>query len=169
MDVFALLFRLQGRIGRAQYWLGICVSLALSALGYFINPPFAEFQDLTIALIAFAISLINLWICICIMAKRYHDRGKSAWWILFALIPIIGWIWSFIELGLLRGDEASNDYGADPTHSFNVAGDIETMRQQAGHKPPASAGVATNRAAAAMMRRPRSPYTDGRPVFGKRV
>jgi uncharacterized membrane protein YhaH (DUF805 family) len=164
MDVVALLFSLQGRIARASYWLGVCVSMALSALQYFISPPFGEVHDLTLALIAFAISLLNLWICICLMVKRYHDRGKSGWWFFFALIPIVGWIWSFIELGLLRGDEGSNDYGPDPVLGSNVAGDIATMRQQA-----AASGGAANPGAAAMMPRPRSPYTDGRPVFGKRV
>jgi hypothetical protein len=124
------------------------------AAAVFINPPFAEIQDLTLALIAFAIALLNLWISICIMAKRYHHRGKSAWWILIALIPIIGWIWSFIELGLLRGDEGSNDNGPDPSHSSNIANDIETMRNQTVTAASAGAGMPV---AAAMPRR-RSPY-----------
>jgi uncharacterized membrane protein YhaH (DUF805 family) len=34
MDVFALLFSLQGRIGRATYWLCVCVMLALSLLQF---------------------------------------------------------------------------------------------------------------------------------------
>jgi uncharacterized membrane protein YhaH (DUF805 family) len=164
MDIFALLFSLQGRIGRAKYWLGICVSLGLSMLEFLVNSPFEKTHDLTPALIGLAIALLNLWICICIMAKRYHDRGKSAWWILVAFIPIVGWIWSFIELGLLHGDEGSNDYGPDPTRSFDVADDIDAMRQQAA----ASIGVAAPATAAAVPQR-RAPYNDGRPVFGKRV
>jgi hypothetical protein len=110
-----------------------------------------------------------MWICLAVMAKRYHDRGKSAWWILIFLIPIVGGIWQWIELGLLRGDEGSNDYGPDPCHSFNVADDIEALRRQAGHTTVASAGSATQSVTVASKVQARSPYTDGRPVFGKRV
>jgi hypothetical protein len=98
------------------------------------------------------------------MAKRYHDRDKSAWWILICLLPIIGGIWQLIELGCLRGTEGSNDYGPDPAHSFNITDDIDALRRQAGHK----AGTVARPAAAAKPQM-RSPYADGRPVFGKRV
>lgn len=162
MDFFALLFGLQGRIGRANYWLGACVTIPLALLQFFVDPPFAEVHDLTRTLIALAIAVLNLWISVCIAGKRYHDRGKSAWWFLIVFIPIVGAIWQIIELGLLRGDEGSNDYGPDPAHSFNVTGDIETMRQQAGVG-------ATQPVPAALMSRRRSPYSDGRPVFGKRI
>ena len=168
MDVFALLFSLQGRIGRAAYWLGVCVTIPLALLQFFIDPPFAEAHDLTRTLISLAIAVLNLWISICIVGKRYHDRGKSAWWFLIVLIPIVGAIWQFIELGLLRGDEGSNDYGPDPAHSFNVAGDIDAMRHQASDMS-ATLDAAATPAAAAVTPRQRDPYNDGRPVFGKRV
>jgi uncharacterized membrane protein YhaH (DUF805 family) len=163
MDVFALFFSLQGRISRAKYWLGVCVTIPLVLLQFFIDPPFAKVHDLTPTLVALAIAVLNLWISVCVAGKRYHDRGKSAWWFLIVFIPIVGAIWQFIELGLLRGDEGSNDYGPDPLNGSNVAGDIETMRQQAA----ASVG-ATQPVAAAMPRR-RAPYNDGRAVFGKRI
>lgn len=168
MNFASLLFSMQGRIGRGQYWLGYCVLLAICLVAWMALFAGQDQQNLLLLLVPIALLPVSLWISICIMAKRYHDRGKSAWWILICLIPIIGGIWQFIELGLLRGDDGTNDYGADPAHSFNVAGDIEALRSQAGHGRTnnASRPVAVTVTAAPQ---PRSPYTDGRPVFGKRV
>ncbi len=43
--------------------------------------------------------------------RRYHDRNKSAWWLLLSLIPLVGGLWMFIELGFLKGTEGPNGYG----------------------------------------------------------
>lgn len=49
-------------------------------------------------------SLLVGWMNCAVWAKRWHDRGKSGWWTLIALIPFgIGWIWAMIELGFLEG------------------------------------------------------------------
>jgi len=120
MDLF---LSLNGRIGRQQFWIGfvglIIISLILqfimSALGFStqIDPVTAQIPDgFWIGVLAPLI--ITLWPSICIYGKRYHDRNKSAWWIMIAFIPIIGFIWMIIELGFLKGTEGSNDYGDDP-------------------------------------------------------
>jgi uncharacterized membrane protein YhaH (DUF805 family) len=171
MNMLALLFSFSGRIGRGQYWLGYFVQLALAALSWMCLLTGQANGNILLMLVPIVLLIPVLWMALAVMAKRYHDRDKSAWWILIAFIPIIGGIWQLIELGLLRGTDGTNQYGPDPAHKFNVAEDIETMRRQAGHMP-ALAGVASNHAkpvAAANAPRPRSPYTDGRPVFGKRV
>ncbi len=59
-------------------------------------------------------SLLLLWPRLAIGVKRCHDRDKSGWWLLLACIPIIGWIWLFIEFGLLDGTPGSNKYGPSP-------------------------------------------------------
>ena len=46
--------------------------------------------------------------------KRLHDTDKSAWRLLIVLIPVIGPIWAFIELGCRGGTKGSNRYGEDP-------------------------------------------------------
>jgi uncharacterized membrane protein YhaH (DUF805 family) len=57
--------------------------------------------------------LITLWPSLALYAKRWHDRGKSGWWSLIMLIPIIGGIWMLIELGFLRGTDGPNRFGND--------------------------------------------------------
>jgi uncharacterized membrane protein YhaH (DUF805 family) len=167
MSMLALLFSFSGRIGRAQFWMGYVIQIAMSVVGYVLLL-YGEANENLLALVAAIIVFLPIiWIGLAVMAKRYHDRDKSAWWILIGLIPIVGGIWQLIELGLLKGSEGTNDYGPDPTHSFNVASDIENLRRQAGHK--AAAGAIAEPVAAVAGQRPRSPYTDGRPVFGRRV
>jgi uncharacterized membrane protein YhaH (DUF805 family) len=56
-----------------------------------------------------------VWTSLALGIKRYHDLNKSGWWILIGLIPIIGPIWQFVELGFLRGSRGPNRFGDDPT------------------------------------------------------
>jgi uncharacterized membrane protein YhaH (DUF805 family) len=126
----------QGRIGRGAYWLGY---LALGVLQvvviYFLlklsNGTFAQLaqleghthdlppamlQDLMmhVGLPVLIISLLFLYPFYALQTKRWHDRGKSGWWSLIVLVPIIGGFWAFIELALLGGDESENYYGDVP-------------------------------------------------------
>ena len=45
--------------------------------------------------------------------RRLHDVGKSGWWILLILIPLIGAIVLLIWM-IGKGTEGENKYGADP-------------------------------------------------------
>ena len=56
-----------------------------------------------------------LWISLANYVKRWHDVGKSGWWVLICLIPCIGPLWQFVELGFSRGTYGPNHYGPDPT------------------------------------------------------
>jgi uncharacterized membrane protein YhaH (DUF805 family) len=171
MNILSLMFSFSGRIGRAQFWLGYGIQIAMLVFGYICLLYGEQYQNILALAASLLVFLPSIWVGLAIMAKRYHDRDKSAWWILICLIPIIGGIWQLVELGCLRGTDGSNDYGPDPCHSFNVAGDIEALRSQAGHRNTVSAGADARPGpgAAALAPQMRSPYTDGRPVFGKRV
>lgn len=169
MYILSLLFSFSGRISRSQFWLGYGIQVAAIVFGYICLLYGLQNENILALLGSLIVFLPLMWVSICIMAKRYHDRDKSAWWILIALIPIVGGIWQLVELGLLRGTDGSNDYGPDPSHSFNVADDIESLRRQAGQKAVATASAFSQPVAVSAALPSRSPYTDGRPVFGKRV
>ena len=55
-----------------------------------------------------------LWCSIAIGAKRCHDRGRSGWYQLIGLIPLLGALWLFVDLGLLKGNAGENRFGPDP-------------------------------------------------------
>ena len=122
-----------GRIGRLAYWLGYLGLgvLQMAAIFLLLKLSNGTFQQLAslhsdtdtlppgmlqsllmhVGLPVMIISLLFLYPSYAIATKRWHDRGKSGWWSLIVLVPIIGGIWAFIELAVLGGDEGDNDYG----------------------------------------------------------
>jgi hypothetical protein len=50
---------------------------------------------------------------LAVTVRRLHDTGRSGWWILINLIPVIGNIWVLV-LTLLKGRQGSNRYGLAP-------------------------------------------------------
>ena len=113
MDYQTLFLSAQGRLNRKAYWIGAVIifvaDVILTLLGLaareHIGILYWIFTLLTIALI---------YPGLCIAIKRFHDRDKSGWWVLIALIPLIGAIWYIIEVGFLPGTKGSNQYGPDP-------------------------------------------------------
>ena len=55
------------------------------------------------------VSLYGLAVCV----RRLHDIGKSGWWVLIGLVPVIGGIWLLV-LMCLDGEPKENQWGANP-------------------------------------------------------
>lgn len=104
-----LLWRLDGRVGRGAWWLwGVVLPLGLGLYFTAVLRIAGVPADGT----EVAVNLLLLWPTIAVSVKRWHDRGKSGWWVLLALVPWVGWLWVLIENGLLRGGDGPNRYGA---------------------------------------------------------
>lgn len=107
----------QGRIGRGMWWVTGVVQLLLiaMAIGYVAAVDAAEdprtgWQGP----VFFLIVMIFAWIGLCANIKRYHDRGKSGFWVLISFVPMIGPLWMLIELGFLPGTDGDNAFGPPP-------------------------------------------------------
>lgn len=115
-----------GRIPRRTYWLWAIVS---GLVFYAIFIPVMLFttpaetgsssepagMSPVAAIVLLVLYVPMVWIGLALQIKRWHDRGKSGWWCLIGLIPIVGAIWAFVEVGCLRGTAGPNEYGEDPT------------------------------------------------------
>jgi uncharacterized membrane protein YhaH (DUF805 family) len=120
----SLLFSFQGRINRAKFWLVHVAMWVLVAIVFSVilgsaamsSDPQAALQSVGAVggLILLVVYILALWIGLAIAAKRWHDRNKSAWWILIVFVPVVGPLWYLIECGFLKGTTGANKFGADP-------------------------------------------------------
>ena len=131
MDWKYLFTSFEGRINRKPFWLSLLALVIIEwivviVLGLVfgtsmmggLDPNMAPDEAAALAMKAmipiWIVLLLFLYPSLAVYTKRWHDRGKSGWWTLIGLVPIIGGIWLLVELGFLRGTEGPNQYGNDP-------------------------------------------------------
>jgi uncharacterized membrane protein YhaH (DUF805 family) len=163
--MFALIFSPSGRIGRGQWWIA---QIAVLTLVFIVVVLIGMLQGATeksqtadvllLAIGLLTLSLTLMWMTFCLTVKRYHDRGKSAWWYLIQFIPIIGGIWALVELGFCSGDDCDNEYGDGP--DLNIGDDLKALREMGSQSIPVPVTSAHRPAP--------TPRTGGPVVFGKR-
>lgn len=103
-----------GRARRKEYWMfflfNFLVSFALGFVLGVIGSP--EAAGPVNALYSLAALLPGLGVA----CRRLHDTGRSAWWFLIVLVPIVG---SIVFLVFMCSDSqpGSNEYGPNPKAS----------------------------------------------------
>jgi uncharacterized membrane protein YhaH (DUF805 family) len=134
---FRQFFNFSGRVTRLTWWMGhfgsfIALGVTMLVIStVFAGDPLSRTGEAGLAssdeigpfgLIVFSIAVLAyLWFNLSLNAKRWHDRDKSAWWMLISLIPLIG-IWALIENGFLRGTQGPNRFGPDPLAEAPIRG-----------------------------------------------
>ncbi|MBT4882258.1 MAG: DUF805 domain-containing protein [Flavobacteriales bacterium] len=108
-----------GRARRKEYWMFaliymivIIIAMVLDGalglgfdMGYGVTAPYGWIYSI-VALV----HLIPAW---GVLVRRLHDVGKSGWFMLISLVPIIGGIWLLV-LVCTDGDSSENAYGPSP-------------------------------------------------------
>lgn len=107
-----LFFSLQGRIPRSAYWIGSLIVLLAYITAVILAITFIK-DNQTLQLVNAVLNLPLLWTSVALQVKRWHDRDKSGWWFFLSFVPIIGALWTFIELGFFRGTYGPNSYGGE--------------------------------------------------------
>ncbi|MEQ8966603.1 MAG: DUF805 domain-containing protein [Azospirillaceae bacterium] len=95
-----------GRIGRLTWWLGVAI---LYLAGLILYALFGGG-----GIVPFVLNILLLVAGLMLHIKRFHDRGKSGWWVLILFVPVIGVIWAIVDLGILQGDGGPNRFGELP-------------------------------------------------------
>ena len=104
-------FGFSGRARRKEYWMFALVNFFVS-IGLTIVEIIGGIDPLLTGVYALAIFIPSL----AVTFRRLHDIGKSGWWILIGLIPIIGFIVLLI-FACLDSEATSNKYGPNPKYS----------------------------------------------------
>ena len=96
----------RGRASRSEYWYMQLVSVFISLIDSAINS--ATFTNLLgVAYLAVIIPSLAVGV------RRLHDVGKSAWSLLWVLLPIVGWIILLVAY-VTESKAEDNVYGPGP-------------------------------------------------------
>jgi uncharacterized membrane protein YhaH (DUF805 family) len=103
-----------GRSRRKEYWLFVLFNMIISFVLTFIDAFTGTLNpELGLGLLSGIYSLAVLIPSIAVGFRRLHDTGRSAWWFLLFLLPLIGLIVILIFL-LQDSKEEENKYGVSP-------------------------------------------------------
>lgn len=101
-----------GRAQRKEYWMfvlfNVLIIIALQIIETMVGLNVGD-TGIISTLYALAVVLPSL----AVGVRRLHDTGKSGWWILLSLIPILGAIVLIIFL-VIDSQPGDNKYGPNP-------------------------------------------------------
>jgi uncharacterized membrane protein YhaH (DUF805 family) len=109
-----------GRATRRDYWI--------FQLFYFLIGLVLSMVDMEMGLYSwelkagplsgvFGAAILIPWVAIAV--RRMHDSGHSGWWVLLALIPLLGTLPYFIFM--LLGSDGDNEYGPRPAMTLDAS------------------------------------------------
>ncbi len=97
-----------GRARRTEYWMFVLFNLIISAVIGVIDRSVLGSNALGIIY-----SLAVLIPSLAVSVRRLHDTGRSGWWLLIGLVPILGWI-VLLVFAVQDSQPGANQYGPNP-------------------------------------------------------
>lgn len=97
-----------GRARRPEYWYFVLFSFVASLILSIVDATMFGLEGLSPLSTLFSLAILVP--SLAVGARRLHDIGRSGWWQLIILIPLIGFIVLIVFLAT-RGDEEANKYG----------------------------------------------------------
>ena len=101
-----------GRAKRAEYWYFVLFSTIASIILTILDAIFGTLSPSGTGLLSGIYSLAVFIPALAVGARRLHDIGKSGWWQLIVLIPIIGVI--LLIVWFATDSKENNQYGKNP-------------------------------------------------------
>ena len=118
MGVLRKYAEFSGRARRREYWtfalISFLIGCALGVIGALVHG---------LAFLSWVYSLAVLVPSIAVSVRRLHDTGRSGWWLLIGLIPLIGLIVLIVFLAT-DGEPGDNEYGPNPKSSVVEAAPV---------------------------------------------
>lgn len=114
LDVLTRYAEFSGRARRKEFWLFAVVNFLVTLVFGFIDLALGLVsEEAGIGLLSGLYSLAVLIPYLAVTVRRLHDTGRTGWWLLIGLIPLLGPI-VLLVLMLLDSDPAENRYGPPP-------------------------------------------------------
>jgi uncharacterized membrane protein YhaH (DUF805 family) len=106
-----------GRARRKEYWMfalvNTLVMIGLAVVGGVFGDE-AGLGGLVLYLLYVAATLIP---GLAVSVRRLHDTGRSGWWLLISVVPIVGPI-VLLVFTVQDGEPGDNVFGANPKGSY---------------------------------------------------
>ena len=109
-----------GRARRKEYWYFVLFNIIISIVLLVIDGIAGTIDAETgIGLLDSIYTLAIFIPSIAVGVRRLHDIGRTGWWLLILLIPLIGFIVIIIFL-LQDSTPCENEYGANPKEATDI-------------------------------------------------
>lgn len=109
VDVLKNYVGFSGRARRQEFWMftlfNAIALIVLVIVGALID------TQILYSIYVLAIFLPSL----AVTFRRLHDTGRSGWWVLLGIIPLVGFI-VLLVFTATEGQAGANEYGPDPKH-----------------------------------------------------
>ena len=109
VDVLKKYAVFSGRARRTEYWMFTLINCIVGfGLGFLL-----AFAGIIGTVLGYVYSLAVLLPSLAVGARRLHDTGRSGWWLLIGLIPLIGTIILLMYL-VQDSQPGENQHGPNP-------------------------------------------------------
>jgi len=120
LDAWKNYVNFQGRARRKAFWMFVLFNLiAIFALN-FVEGAIGLRGEGDYGILSGLYSLAVLLPALGLAVRRLHDTGRSGWWILIGLVPLIGGI-ILLVFYVLDSQPGTNQYGPNPKESVPPA------------------------------------------------
>jgi uncharacterized membrane protein YhaH (DUF805 family) len=111
----------RGRARRREYWTFLAVYVPLYAALLLLDLVTGSFDmESQMGTLTGLYVLATIVPGTAVAVRRLHDTGRSGWWLLIGLVPLLGAIVLLYFL-VQEGAAGDNPYGADPKGGVGVA------------------------------------------------
>ena len=103
-----------GRARRREYWFFFLFYLLIYFALSILDSLFGAFDHKQgVGLLSGVFALGMLIPSLAVGVRRLHDVGRSGWWLLISLVPLVGLL-VLLAFALKDGDRGPNAYGPSP-------------------------------------------------------
>jgi uncharacterized membrane protein YhaH (DUF805 family) len=102
-----------GRAARSEYWYWVLFVVPLFIVAWLIDMTVFGFNTTGVNPISVIATLATFLPGLAVSIRRLHDIDRSGWWVLLALVPIVGGI-VLLVWACMRGTVGPNRFGPDP-------------------------------------------------------
>ena len=116
LDAWKNYANFKGRARRTAYWMFILFNLIALVVLSFIESAIGLSGQNCYGILTGLYTLAIILPLIALAVRRLHDTGRSGWWILIGLVPLIGPI-VLIVFYVTDSQPGTNEYGPNPKES----------------------------------------------------